>query len=1015
MIDISISTHRNNEEIEKMEELKELKGIVLYCNASLFTYTEDSSYTLTAQKASFENKFCSNDGFHYVIDEKDIISCVPDNKQTNHLKNGKITYINNAMYEGKANEYSLSVLMLIPEKHIYENIEKKTIKFIANYLIEHELEPKCVMRGFDLNKIGSPLHLLEQSKWHSFIKLLEETYDAIKKDGEDYKDEDLKLAEPIYSDDKVREFYLNNGEKSTEYSQKFEPDNRNIEELLQNSNSEVTTEVNSFTTENKTTFSYAISQNPPSSGEHCDRAYDSLTAKVTPTNSLEVEPIYPDLIVPPGGSITLTNSLSKSNTQPLSNTLSLEELEKREKTFNIKDFADAKKVAEGKPINNNDPYPIDDKIKELESHQPKIKIDEVNFKFHDCNHPGSIIGPAVAKNFAMVQDELITLAKRTERRIVKVENVLATMIRNIFRIGSRMNINCVYYGGQDVYGKYKCIRCLHDDRINDGQSMTLDQCMNCTRYEPILGQVYAILDENATNLSQVLDDIQMSYMTMGEYAQLTRTEEMIKEKEFADIKKNGEIPKTFYDTYPEDIKEGYQMDWTATQLENQRPNIAEYNVEGIEAKKPIREDENQGTIEPEFKETITEEEQYETLIYNSEDYNFNSFGTSYSTTNGLSTDGYFGMGGAQIRNKIVEYAQKAYDLCKEGKAGYSQDKRYSHLDKAINGISYWDCSSLVEGAYKSANISSISGTTYTEFPPCKSTAGGILLHSSQVDKAIAGDIVFMTDQTPMPSIDNIENANINSIYHVGIYIGNDQYIHASTAKGPLTDQIKLSSVSNNSKIFAFGRPKELVEADKQASSSAGEGYWNIDFHKIPSDILSAAMKHCSGQVASTIESMNKYGYKNALIEAANSNGLDPYMVLSIAATESAGDVTNREGYYWGIMQTERANTKATTNLADITYDLNLGCKHYNKLKGYLPKSLQTNIACCIYAYNSGNGTVQGALSGETITAETPGGPLGPIVGKYAHSKYGWSYEEKSQYFAKVLVRYIEFKNKNALD
>ena len=41
--------------------------------------------------------------------------------------------------------------------------------------------------------------------------------------------------------------------------------------------------------------------------------------------------------------------------------------------------------------------------------------------------------------------------------------------------------------------------------------MTLDQCLSCTRYEPIIGQVYAILDESGTNITQILDDAQMYY------------------------------------------------------------------------------------------------------------------------------------------------------------------------------------------------------------------------------------------------------------------------------------------------------------------------------------------------------------------------------------------------------------------------------------------------------------------------------------------------------------------------
>ena len=129
----------------------------------------------------------------------------------------------------------------------------------------------------------------------------------------------------------------------------------------------------------------------------------------------------------------------------------------------------------------------------------KLKnLKNVTFNFKDTNHPNSEIGNAMAKNYAMCYDMVTEIAKRTEQRLVKIENNLSTVMRNLFRMSSRVNINCVYYGGQSIYGKYKCIRCLHDDRINDGAIVTIDQCMNCTRYEPILGQVYPILDESGS-------------------------------------------------------------------------------------------------------------------------------------------------------------------------------------------------------------------------------------------------------------------------------------------------------------------------------------------------------------------------------------------------------------------------------------------------------------------------------------------------------------------------------------
>ena len=53
--------------------------------------------------------------------------------------------------------------------------------------------------------------------------------------------------------------------------------------------------------------------------EHCERDFDTLIGNISP-NSLEVEPIYPDLITPPGGSISVADGESISSVQSQSNT-----------------------------------------------------------------------------------------------------------------------------------------------------------------------------------------------------------------------------------------------------------------------------------------------------------------------------------------------------------------------------------------------------------------------------------------------------------------------------------------------------------------------------------------------------------------------------------------------------------------------------------------------------------------------------------------------------------------------
>jgi hypothetical protein len=90
-----------------------------------------------------------------------------------------------------------------------------------------------------------------------------------------------------------------------------------------------------------------------------------------------------------------------------------------------------KSPAKGKPANNNDAFPVDLKIEELELHYPHAYIHEIQA----CPQAVSTAKP------------LLEHAQATEKRIVKLENNMATLMRYFYALGGRMMINCTYFGG----------------------------------------------------------------------------------------------------------------------------------------------------------------------------------------------------------------------------------------------------------------------------------------------------------------------------------------------------------------------------------------------------------------------------------------------------------------------------------------------------------------------------------------------------------------------------------------
>ena len=222
-----------------------------------------------------------------------------------------------------------------------------------------------------------------------------------------------------------------------------------------------------------------------------------------------------------------------------------------------------KQPSRGKAANNDDAFPVDLKIEELEIHFPHEYIHELQ-----CCPQGLSVGKA-----------LLAHASAAEKRTVKLENNMATIMRYLFALGSRMHINCVYYGGQSQYQKYKCIRCLKDNRVEDAQDVSIDQCLACTRYEPILGAVYEIINDKGANLAQILDDNQMAYGNMREYTDFVNqdsysqslSEHKVGAGQQNVTARNPADEQTDFDVLYKG--KGIKMNWDLVPVEQQKPHI----------------------------------------------------------------------------------------------------------------------------------------------------------------------------------------------------------------------------------------------------------------------------------------------------------------------------------------------------------------------------------------------------------------------------------------------------------
>lgn len=208
--------------------------------------------------------------------------------------------------------------------------------------------------------------------------------------------------------------------------------------------------------------------------------------------------------------------------------------------------------------NPTDPFPTDLRIRDLELHMPRIVKESIKATEFELN---------TAK-------ALLEMGGDVEKRMVQVENHLSTVTRYLFRLASIIPINDMYYGGNSLYEKYRAIRQLTDDRVADGMQTQIDQYMTSTRIEPIIGQVYEILNQVGANLSVLLDNNQLSYSNMKHYCDLIDIKRYQEPLKLANIAEGASLTKSDpHKDLKDEWPEGFKMDWKPVPVEEQVPII----------------------------------------------------------------------------------------------------------------------------------------------------------------------------------------------------------------------------------------------------------------------------------------------------------------------------------------------------------------------------------------------------------------------------------------------------------
>ena len=187
-------------------------------------------------------------------------------------------------------------------------------------------------------------------------------------------------------------------------------------------------------------------------------------------------------------------------------------------------------------------------------------------------------------------------------------------------------------------------------------------------------------------------------------------------------------------------------------------------------------------------------------------------------------------------------AKKIVSDYNAGKAKYCQVPRTIDYTKpkSSGGKVCYDCTSMVSCCYLYAGLNSMydkscsGGSLVAEI--VKNGGEMWLLNDSGLSKAKPGDVLLKANS----SVSQSQMGKQISTSHAMVYIGGGQIAHASSpSSGIKIEDLKSSFRWKDGKHF-FVRPKDLIEADKQAENNSGITAGNTTTKEIGDDKLTTA-------------------------------------------------------------------------------------------------------------------------------------------------------------------------------
>lgn len=158
------------------KHLRKLKAVVIH-----WTANKGKGANAMANRNYFNSTERSASA-HYIVDDSNIIQCIPDNEVAYHVGAKAYAPIGKKLMEGmySPNWFTIGIEMCVNSDGDFKKTEEHTINLICHLMMEHKLDMNDLFRHFDITSKACPKMYLDEKKWDAFRDRVSRHLDYVK-------------------------------------------------------------------------------------------------------------------------------------------------------------------------------------------------------------------------------------------------------------------------------------------------------------------------------------------------------------------------------------------------------------------------------------------------------------------------------------------------------------------------------------------------------------------------------------------------------------------------------------------------------------------------------------------------------------------------------------------------------------------------------------------------------------------------------------------------------------------